>query len=236
MAEPSSWLRRQPRQQRSVDRVEALLDAAEAVFRELGFDNATTNMIAERADIPVASLYRWFDDKEALAEGLATRYLTRLGATYEALIASGPAPTTAIRDGIRELGRVVAENPGLPAVIRTAATSPTGSLLRDTLRAAVVTIIRTRVPAVDDDDLERISQMATTVAISVLADTIGPDSAAFDTAVDELADLVIAWLSARFPPSDDPVWDMESPLIRPLSPSLGDRVVPGSEGIGGHGR
>ena len=235
MAEAVGWLRQQPRQQRSLERIEALLDTAEAVFREHGYDNATTNLIAEEAGVPVGTLYRWFPDKAALAEGLAARYLTQLTKTYEALITSAPPQTGLLRTGIRELGQVVAENPALPVIFSAAGTSATGSLLRDTLQGAIELIIRTRVPTVDDDDLLRIGQMLTTVTFAVLGDALRLPADEYATAVDDFSDLVIAWLSAKFPAPDDPVWAMEDPLIRPLAPSLGDRAEDGPAGIGGHG-
>jgi len=45
---------------------EAILSAAAAVFAELGFAGATTNLIAQRAGIPKANLHYYFPTKEAL--------------------------------------------------------------------------------------------------------------------------------------------------------------------------
>ena len=79
MAEPpTTHLRNLPRQARSAARVELLLDVAAEVFEEVGYDAATTNLVAARAGVPVGTLYRWFPDKAALAEALTDRYLSRL--------------------------------------------------------------------------------------------------------------------------------------------------------------
>src|SRR5579862_6422969 len=45
---------------------EELLDAAEAIFGEEGFDGARMEKIADRASKNVALLFRYFDNKEAL--------------------------------------------------------------------------------------------------------------------------------------------------------------------------
>lgn len=45
---PTSYLRNLPRQARSAARVELLLDVAEEVFEEVGYDAATTNLVASR--------------------------------------------------------------------------------------------------------------------------------------------------------------------------------------------
>lgn len=66
---------RAPQQERSKQRVAALLDAAADEFAERGYTAATTTNVAARAGVPVGSLYQWFPDKEALVTGLAYRHL-----------------------------------------------------------------------------------------------------------------------------------------------------------------
>ena len=65
---------RSPVQKRGQQRVEAILDAAEAVFGEMGVEAATTNAIAERAGASVGSLYHFFANKDAIVNALAERY------------------------------------------------------------------------------------------------------------------------------------------------------------------
>lgn len=60
--------------------MDAILDAADAVFLEMGFANATTNHVAARAGTSIGSLYRFFPDKDALLVALAERYGERLRA------------------------------------------------------------------------------------------------------------------------------------------------------------
>lgn len=69
-----STMRRQPKQARSQERVHHILDVAEQLFIELGYDQTTTRAIATRADVPVGSLYQFFPDKEAIVRALADRY------------------------------------------------------------------------------------------------------------------------------------------------------------------
>ncbi len=233
MSAEFSWLRQQPRQQRSIERIEAILDTAERVFHDVGYDNANTNLIADRAGIPVATLYRWFPDKAALADGLAARYLERLSQTYTDLISSAPPKSDLMRTGIHDLARLVADNPGLPTIVAASVSSTTTSALRTVLHDAVAMIIRTRVPTVENDDLARISRMVTTLTFAALGDALGRDDADYEQDVDEFSNLIIAWLGARFPPPDDPVWDVANPLIVPLAPTHGDRGGNQRDHIGG---
>ena len=70
---------RAPQQHRGQRRFEQLLDAAEALIIEQGLEALTTNAVAERAESSVGSLYHFFPGgKEAIVEGLAVRYLTRM--------------------------------------------------------------------------------------------------------------------------------------------------------------
>ena len=68
-------MRRQPKQARSQERVKQILDVAEQLFLEVGYDSTTTRAIAARANVSVGSLYQFFPDKEAILKALAVRYM-----------------------------------------------------------------------------------------------------------------------------------------------------------------
>jgi AcrR family transcriptional regulator len=70
------------RQARGVRRAAQLLDAAAVVFAEVGYESATTNAIAARAGASPGTLYQFFANKEALAQGLAERYLEQMNAIF----------------------------------------------------------------------------------------------------------------------------------------------------------
>ena len=58
--------RRTPKQRRSREIVQAIVDAGRLLLQESGPAAVTTNRIAERAGVSVGSLYRYFPDKEAV--------------------------------------------------------------------------------------------------------------------------------------------------------------------------
>jgi len=70
--------RRQPVQARSQARVERILAAATAVVEEEGVDAATTRAIAARAGVPVATLYQFFADRDAVLDEVLRRELEAL--------------------------------------------------------------------------------------------------------------------------------------------------------------
>ena len=67
-------LRRVPQQARSRDRVQRVLDAADGLLATAGAAALTTTRVAEASGVSIGSLYQYFPDKEAIAEGLALRY------------------------------------------------------------------------------------------------------------------------------------------------------------------
>ena len=70
--------RRVPQQSRSRDRVVRILDAAAALVCEEGVDALSTRSIAERAGIPVASLYQYFADKDEILLALVERDIAEM--------------------------------------------------------------------------------------------------------------------------------------------------------------
>jgi AcrR family transcriptional regulator len=72
---PTVPLRNEPVQARSTARLTALLDAAAAAIDELGYERLTTAMVAERAGASIGTVYRYFPDRIAVLQALATRNL-----------------------------------------------------------------------------------------------------------------------------------------------------------------
>lgn len=83
-------MRKKPRQERSREMVEALVEATAETIAERGLADTTTNHIATRAGVSVGSLYQYFDGKNALIDALMERQqaeLTRaIGAQFGAML------------------------------------------------------------------------------------------------------------------------------------------------------
>lgn len=64
-------------QRRSAERLTRILDACADLLDEVGYDALTTRAVAERAGVPIGSVYRFFGNKRAMADALAQRNLDR---------------------------------------------------------------------------------------------------------------------------------------------------------------
>ncbi len=76
------------RQKRGLLRVEEILSAAGALFAEVGYDKATTNMIAARAGISPGSLYQFFPNKESITQAFAADVTEHLHQVYVTILSS----------------------------------------------------------------------------------------------------------------------------------------------------
>jgi AcrR family transcriptional regulator len=91
-------LRNEPVQARSTARLTALLDAAAAAIDELGYERLTTAMVADRAGASIGTVYRYFPDRIAVLQALATRNLDFVVRGIERAI--GDRRATSWRDAV----------------------------------------------------------------------------------------------------------------------------------------
>jgi AcrR family transcriptional regulator len=74
---PKTAPRKRPIQQRAVFTVDAILEAAAYILVKHGWEGFTTNRVAERAGVNIASLYQYFPNKEAIAIELQRRHMSK---------------------------------------------------------------------------------------------------------------------------------------------------------------
>jgi AcrR family transcriptional regulator len=82
---------RQPQQQRSIARVQAILAAARDLLQRNPTDAVTTSSIAQAAGIPVSALYRWFDDVDDILDVLVGEHAQAASAALDDALAAPSA-------------------------------------------------------------------------------------------------------------------------------------------------
>jgi AcrR family transcriptional regulator len=109
-----------PSQERSRATFDALVEACTGLLQERGYAGTTTNHIAERAGVNIASLYEYFPGKDAIvaqvAERLVQRVLERLGRGAARVMQGGE--DGAVRRWIELIHETVAREKALVAVFQ----------------------------------------------------------------------------------------------------------------------
>ncbi|EPG73054.1 transcriptional regulator, TetR family [Leptospira fainei serovar Hurstbridge str. BUT 6] len=74
--------RKAPSQKRAIQRVQNILDVVASLLDEVGAEAITTNLIAQKAEIPIGSLYQYFPNKHAILNAVGKRHLERVNAMF----------------------------------------------------------------------------------------------------------------------------------------------------------
>lgn len=85
--------KKQPVQERARATVNAILQAAAYILVKEGYVRLTTNRVAERAGVNIASLYQYFPNKEALVAELHRNHIEEVRAATQAAINGGRGGT-----------------------------------------------------------------------------------------------------------------------------------------------
>lgn len=93
--------RRAPKQRRSRETVEAVLEAVPWVLKRHGAGAITTNRIAEAAGVSIGSLYQYFPDKQAIFTALYDRHVDQVRQVVERTLAD--CTPASLEDFTREL-------------------------------------------------------------------------------------------------------------------------------------
>ncbi|MGA7316045.1 MAG: TetR/AcrR family transcriptional regulator [Silvibacterium sp.] len=75
--------RRQPKQRRARQTVDAVLDAVVRVLKREGFHAVTTNRVAEVAGVSIGSVYQYFPNKRAIFVALHERHIEEIDRMVE---------------------------------------------------------------------------------------------------------------------------------------------------------
>jgi AcrR family transcriptional regulator len=84
---PRTKPRKNASQERSRATVDALIEATARILVRDGFDQASTNRIAEQAGVSIGSLYQYFPSKEALVAAVIDRHQRELMAVARGALA-----------------------------------------------------------------------------------------------------------------------------------------------------
>ena len=167
----------QPKQSRSQETFDSILEAAAAVFALRGYEQSTTHQVAAEAGVSVGALYRYFDSKQAILLELYSRELSMLRQKALDEFTLADLVSKDLRQLLKKtlsmVFRIHGERPGLRRVLAEQSRKiPELSRLRASMDAEIHGAVRqilAAVPGVNLQDLE-VSAYLVTVFISSLLD------------------------------------------------------------------
>lgn len=191
---------RKPQQHRSRETVEKILAAADAEIGEVGLHAASTTTIAKRAGLSVGALYRFFKDKDEIADALTAEYLSDVWASHQDLARGHAADdlTRTVSDWIAQTAREQVRHPGF---FRLAEAPPDSAGAAAEVREQLVTVfagaLRQHGVVGEDDELLRAVELCAETVRNALVRS--PDDAARTRVIGELDVMIPTYLAARFP-------------------------------------
>jgi AcrR family transcriptional regulator len=153
MASYSSTPRREaqrkvPQQLRGERRVAELLEAAEAVIAQMGYEAATMSAIAGRARAAIGSLYQFFPNKACITQALRTEYARQFDHLYAPLAIQARTLTCqALVSHLVDLTvRFVDTHPALPALLHAPQSTRAPEAMRAVLRRRFAEVLLAQNP------------------------------------------------------------------------------------------
>jgi len=206
-------VRREPRQRRSKQTVNTMLDAVTVVLKRHGPDGVTTNRISEVAGFSIGSLYHYFPDKQAIYRALHERHVEEVRtAITHALAQSGSASLEVFTRALVEgLVNVHAADPQLHQLITSLV--PEGPA---EFRSALSEIFEQVVVADDDETRRMLFVLAGLIESLVHGLAEWPSDLPLEQTKAETVKTALSYLE-------------RAPALQPRTTSLAMRFCPSSE-------
>src|SRR5947209_693897 len=203
MTKPTT-MRRLPRQARGEQRIAAILQAAAQVFYEVGFDAATTDMIAKQAHTAIGSLYDFFPNKQAIAQRLSEQFCDDLRVLFDGILTDAlvQVPLSQLIDDILDpLVQYHQTHPGFQGLWLKSGDDPRLARLHQDLTEVLTRktawVFARRYPQLDEAAARRLSQICIRTVQALLP--LAGDGPAIDSQIIvELKTMIRAYLQAVF--------------------------------------
>jgi len=191
-----SYPKKKPKQSRSKVTFDAILVASTYILERDGWAAFTTNRVAERAGVNIASLYQYFPNKEAIVEALRQAHVEASRAAVIAASADVLDPIAAMARALIAAHRV---SPGLHRVLTDELPYPMRGDAECIDDPAMAVLGRRLVAHLDDPDLSLFVARAAVHAVIHQAACYQPemlDRPGFEEEVTRIARVALRWPEA----------------------------------------
>ncbi|RNE49685.1 TetR/AcrR family transcriptional regulator [Corynebacterium alimapuense] len=198
--------RRRPAQARSRERFNRILSAARSVLVDVGFESFTFDEVARRAEVPIGTLYQFFANKYVLICELDRVDTAETVAELKQFSQRVPALQwpDILDEFIEHLSRMWREDPSRRAVWHAVQSTPTTRATAAATEKQMLDIISEVVaplsPNTTPQERQRLAGLLVHTVSSLLnyatLDLGGDDTASFDSIVEEIKRMLVAYLFA----------------------------------------
>jgi len=191
--------RRIPMQERGEKRVAGLLEAAAAIFAEVGFEAATMSDIAERAGGSIGSLYQFFPSKEVVARELKTQYCQELKKLWASLVAVSAKTTTSrlVAQFLNVTIRAIEEHPAIIRLMDAPRSTNPAADIKESLRQQLVVLFLARKPRMSPIKAHRYAEITVQMVRALLWLYVETEPAEREALVAEIKSALVSYLSPR---------------------------------------
>jgi AcrR family transcriptional regulator len=191
--------RRIPIQERGEKRVAGLLQAAAAIFAEVGFEAATMRDIAERAGASIGSLYQFFPNKEVVARAVKTQYCQELKELWASLVAVSAKTTTSrlVDQFLKVTIRAIEEHPAIIRLMDAPRSTNPAVDICESLRQQLVELFLTRKPRMSPIKAHRYAEITVQMVRALLWLYVEIEPSERDALVAEMKSALVNYLSPR---------------------------------------
>ncbi len=216
-------LRTEPRQRRSQQSIDAILDSAERLIHDQHQVGFTANELAAAAGMSIGRVYYWFPDIAAVVTALVERSASRLAQAFGDSVVDRHGITTPLllQQAIEQMCRYVDQNPASVALCLTGGQDGPGRMLSEQLIEFATILVCDRVPGIPPSEVEVVARTAVGITLGMLNGYTTSGSAR-PLIQQELVYVLSAYLYARFPPPEDFTWTIPERAIQPSRPSRRD--------------
>ena len=200
----ASGTRRRPKQARGLETYEHILVTAEKILVRDGFKGFTTVSIAREGRINVATLYRYFSDKQEILVAMFERLNAEREAASRDIVEAmhrGMPWREAIEEGFRNLVEIRRQNPGMAALSLAMSTTPSLAGLQRRFRqsnARIFSDALTEIAGLDPDSAMIVAQCAIEAHASLLDMWLLDYGRKEERIVEETRRLLFAYLALYF--------------------------------------
>lgn len=196
--------RRIPCQERGARRVAELLEAAEGVIAQSGYEAATMCAIAERAGASIGSLYQFFPNKAAITLALHAHYGTQFDAICAPL--TGEAGSLSLKEFVGRLIdltiRFVDGHPAFLALLDAPRSTRTSPEIRKLLRKRFAGFFLAQQPALSRSKAQQLATITMHImkALNQLYTELAPGERR--SFIQEFKLVLYSYLSASIKPAE----------------------------------